>query len=137
MAAVTPLVKRKIVKKKTNHFRRHHWDRYTRLGQSVTWRKPKGIDSCVRRRYKGQLPMPNIGYGSNQKTRHLLPNGLKKFQVSNIKELEVLLMQNRVYAAEIAHNVSSRKRAQIVERAAQLNVKLLNGNAKLNTEQHE
>ncbi len=53
--------------------------------------------------------MPKIGYGSNKKTRHVLPNGFKKFIVSNVKELEVLLMQNRKYAAEIAHNVSSRK----------------------------
>ncbi|MFY7945277.1 MAG: eL32 family ribosomal protein [Crocinitomicaceae bacterium] len=34
---------------------------------------------------------------------------MKKFLVSNVKELDVLLMHNRKYAAEIAHNVSSRK----------------------------
>jgi hypothetical protein len=35
MGAVTPLVKRTIVKKKLNHFRRHHWDRYNRIGKEV------------------------------------------------------------------------------------------------------
>ena len=29
--------------------------------------------------------MPNIGYGSNKKTRHMLSNGLRKFVVSNVK----------------------------------------------------
>jgi len=29
--------------------------------------------------------MPNIGYGSNKKTRHMISNGLRKFVVSNIK----------------------------------------------------
>ncbi|KAL6989284.1 hypothetical protein U1Q18_015033 [Sarracenia purpurea var. burkii] len=45
------------------------------------WRRPKGIDSSVRRKFKGCTLMPNIGYGSNKKTRHYLPNGFKKFLV--------------------------------------------------------
>ncbi|CAN1269269.1 60S ribosomal protein L32-1 [Linum perenne] len=40
--------------------------------------------------------MPNIGYGSDKKTRHYLPNGFKKFVVHNVKELEVLMMHNRL-----------------------------------------
>ena len=40
------------------------------------WRKQKGIDSRVRRKFKGcGVIQPNIGYGSNRKTRHLLPSG--------------------------------------------------------------
>jgi hypothetical protein len=61
--------------------------------------------------------MPNIGYGSNKKTRHLMPNGYLKFTVSNVAELELLMMHNSKYAAEIAHNVSGRNRAEIIERA--------------------
>lgn len=29
--------------------------------------------------------MPSIGYGSNRKTRHLMPDGFKKFVVHNLK----------------------------------------------------
>ena len=29
--------------------------------------------------------MPNIGYGSNKKTRHVMPDGFKKFVVHNVK----------------------------------------------------
>jgi len=39
--------------------------------------------------------MPNIGYGSDKRTRHYLPNGFKKFVVSNVKDLELLMMHNR------------------------------------------
>lgn len=47
------------------------------------------------RRFKGALPMPNIGYGSNKKTRHTLPNGFLKYTVNNVKDLELLMMHNR------------------------------------------
>lgn len=52
--------------------------------------------------------MPKIGYGSDKTTKYYLPNGLKKFVVHNLRELDVLLMNNRTFCAEIAHNVSSR-----------------------------
>merc|ERR1711920_181735 len=89
-------------------------------------RRPKGIDCAVRRKFKGRTLMPNIGYGSNKKTRHMLPNGFMKFMVNNAKDLEMLLMHNRVFAAEISSSVSEPKRRKIVARAAQLNIHVLN-----------
>ncbi|KAF3322127.1 hypothetical protein FCM35_KLT13268 [Carex littledalei] len=61
-------------------------------------RRPKGIDSRVRRKFKGCTLMPNIGYGSDKKTRHDLPNVFKKFVVHNASELELLMMHNRPVA---------------------------------------
>ena len=29
--------------------------------------------------------MPNIGYGSNAKTRHMRPNGFYTFRINNVK----------------------------------------------------
>jgi len=122
-----------IVKKRTKPFKRHQSDRYHTVKEA--WRKPKGIDNRVRRRFKGQLPMPKIGYGSNKKTRHLMPNGLKKFLVNNERELDLLLMHNKSYAAEIAHGVSSKNRIGMLARAKALGIKVTNPAARIRTEE--
>jgi len=121
-----------IVKKRTKRFHRHQSDLFKCVAPS--WRKPKGIDNRVRRRFKGNMAMPSIGFGSNKKTRHMIPSGHKAFLVSNVKDVELLLMHNRTFAAEIAHNVSSRKRIDIIGRAKQLGVKVTNPKAKVTTE---
>lgn len=81
--------------------------------------------------------MPKIGYGSNSKTRHVLPDGFKKFLVKNVADLELLLMHNRVYSCEIAHNLSSRKRIAIIERARQLDIKVINAGGRVRTAENE
>ncbi|KAK0630567.1 putative DnaJ protein like protein xdj1 [Bombardia bombarda] len=121
-----------IVKKRTKRFTRHQSDRFKCVAPN--WRKPKGIDNRVRRRFKGNLAMPSIGYGSNKRTKHMMPSGHKAFLVSNVQDVELLLMHNKTYAAEIAHNVSSRKRIDIISKAKQLGVKVTNAKAKVTTE---
>jgi len=41
-----------------------------------------------------------IGYGSNKKTRHLMPSGHKAFLVHNTNDVDLLLMHNKTFAAE-------------------------------------
>mmetsp|Transcript_48644 Transcript_48644/g.122405 ORF Transcript_48644/g.122405 Transcript_48644/m.122405 type:complete len:134 (-) Transcript_48644:72-473(-) len=132
---VQPLTQKKNVHKRTKHFFRYQSDRFDRVRPN--WRKPRGIDSRVRRRFRGTPRMVTIGYGTNKKTRHQLPSGFQKFRVENVQDVELLLMNNRVYAAEIASNVSVLKRKQIIERALQLNVKVINANARLRKEEQQ
>lgn len=113
MAALRPLVKPKIIKKRTKKFIWHQLNWYVKI--KPNWWKPRGIDNRALRRLKGQIFMPNIGYGSNKKTKHMLPSGFQKFLVHNVKEFEVLLMGNKL-CAEIAHYVSSKNHKAIVEK---------------------
>jgi ribosomal protein L32E len=74
--------------------------------------------------------MPTIGYGSNSKTKNLLPSYLKKFVVNNVQEVDLLLMNNDKYCAEIASTVGAIKRIQILRRADELGVKITNRKSK-------
>ncbi|XP_032765286.1 60S ribosomal protein L32-like [Rattus rattus] len=134
MAALPCLVKPKIIKKRTKKSIRHQSDRYVKIKRN--WWKPRGIENRVRRRFKGHILMPNTGYGSNKKTKHTLPSGFREFLAHNVKELEVQLMCNKSYCAEIAHNVSSKNRKAIVARA-QLAIRVTNPNARLRREENE
>jgi len=134
MAGPQPLNKKTLVHKRTKKFARHQADQFKRIARS-SWRKPKGIDGRVRRRFKGALPMPSIGYGTDKKTRNIHPNGFKSVVVNNVKELEMLMMHNRTYAATVGHSVSSRVRKEIVGRAEQLAVRVTNAAARVRAEE--
>uniref|UniRef100_A0A7S4S5Y8 60S ribosomal protein L32 n=1 Tax=Alexandrium monilatum TaxID=311494 RepID=A0A7S4S5Y8_9DINO len=130
---VSPADKRKIVKKRIKKFPRFQADRFKRMNPA--WRKPRGIDGRVRRKFKGSTLMPNIGYGSDKRTRFRLKSGFYKFLVNRPADLEMLLMHNEKYAVEIAHNVGAKKRKEIIERADQLRLTVTNRFARLRTEE--
>jgi large subunit ribosomal protein L32e len=112
------------IRKRNKPFNRHHSDRYKRL--KTSWRKPRGIDNCVRRRFKGKTIMPNIGFGSDRKTRNLNVNGLLKVRVFNVKDLNMLIMSNRKFQAEVGKGVGSKKKGMILKKALSLDIKITN-----------
>ncbi|KAI5192824.1 large subunit ribosomal protein L32e [Nematocida minor] len=125
----TPLVRFVKVKKTKREFNRFQSDQFKRLSKS--WRKPRGIDNKVRRKVKGTMVMPTIGFKADKLVRHVLPNGFKKVIIYNIKDLEALVSLNRVYCGEISSSVGAKKRIDIVKRAADLGIVLTNGTAKI------
>jgi large subunit ribosomal protein L32e len=136
--ALTPAIgvpKRKIIKKRRTHEDNFHSHQWVKVPNS--WRKPKGIDGRQRRRFKGTGKEPKIGYGSNKRTRNILPNGFYQFMVSNVADVETLMMNNRKYCATIAHNVGRKTRLAICARAEQLNIRVTNANARVRAEESE
>lgn len=131
--SIKPIKTKKVVHKRVKKFVRFESEDFGKM--SASWRKPHGIDCRVRRRFRGNKKMPKCGYGSDKKTKFILPNGFKKMTITNLKDLEALFMNNRVFCGEICSNLSARKRIAIVKRAAELNVRLTNGKAKLKTEE--
>jgi len=55
-----------------------------------------------------------------------MPNYKKKFVVNNPAEVELLLMNNDKYCAEIGATVGTQKRIQIIQRAKELRIRLTN-----------
>eukprot|EP01094_Clydonella_sp_ATCC50884_P029787 TRINITY_DN946_c0_g1_i2.p2 TRINITY_DN946_c0_g1~~TRINITY_DN946_c0_g1_i2.p2 ORF type:complete len:136 (+),score=60.76 TRINITY_DN946_c0_g1_i2:69-476(+) len=135
MSNPQPILRLRKVKKHKNKFKRHHSERYDRVKEA--WRKPRGIDSRVRRRFRGVRVMPKIGYRGDKRTRDMLPCGFWSFPVENVRDVDLLLMHNRKYAAEIGGSVSAKKRKEIEQRAAELNIKVLNKGARVKAEEAE
>ena len=105
--------------------------------KSDSHRALHGIDNGTRRRFKGTNAQPGIGNKQEAATRYCLPNGFKKLLLTCEKDVELLLMNNRIFCGEIAQNIGAAKRLRIVQRAKELNVRLTNGTAKAKKESAE
>ncbi len=134
--AVAPLKKQKKIIKRTKRFTKfEHEDFRGKL--KASWRRPHGIDCRVRRQYRSNKPLVKVGYRNAVATRHVLPNGFRKFLIRNASDIELLLMNNRHFCGELAHNLNANTRKQIIKRAAELNVKLTNAKGKVVAEENK
>ncbi|MEM2559841.1 MAG: eL32 family ribosomal protein, partial [Candidatus Bathyarchaeia archaeon] len=73
-------LRRKIKEKKPDFIRQESW-RYDRVDDS--WRRPKGIDSKMRREVKGWPARVKIGYRGPRKARGLHPSAYREVIVYN------------------------------------------------------
>ena len=108
-------------KNKKPHFVRQESWRYKRVAAS--WRRPKGIDSKMRLKLRGRPKSVAVGYRSPKLVRGFHPSGFKEVLVHNVKDLEKFDPENVV---RIGHTVGSSKKIRIVERAKELNLRVLN-----------
>ena len=103
-------------------FKRQEYARYKKLGDK--WRKPRGRTSKMRRYEAGKPDMPAIGYGTPKDTRYLHPSGYKDVLVRNLKELENL--DPATEAARLSSSIGKNKKSQMLEKASELGIKILN-----------
>ena len=104
-------------------FKRQNWFRYKRLGTS--WRRAKGIHSKLRRGFKYRPSKVKIGFRGPKSVRGLHPSGFEEGLIQNINDLESLDVKK--HAARIASGVGSRKREEIIEKANEMGLRVLNG----------
>lgn len=90
------------------------------------WKRPKGLQSKMRERRKGNPKYIEPGYGSPAAVRGATAEGLFPVIVNNISDLGKVKGDEGVI---ISATVSMRKKAQIAEAAAGRKLKLLNVNA--------
>merc|ERR1712054_735679 len=71
------------------------------------WRKSRGIDSKIRKKLKGVLKTPKIGYGTAKKIMNLKKNGKKTIIINNINDLRILSNYKYTYDGVLSKNISS------------------------------
>lgn len=108
--------------RKKPKFKRWLSQSYKRLEKS--WRRERGIHSKIRRREKGKPKMPSPGYGAPRALRYLHPSGFKEVLVYTPKELEKINPEKE--AIRIAHVVGKKKKEEIIKKAEELKIKVLN-----------
>jgi large subunit ribosomal protein L32e len=119
-------MKRISRKKRTPKFRRQEWFRFRRLGEK--WRRPRGKDSKMRVGKSGKPAMPSVGYKSPKLMRGLHPSGLAEVMVSSPRDIEGINPNKQV--VRIASSVGGRKREQILARAKEMGIRVLNPEVK-------
>lgn len=109
-------------KRKKPAFKRWMSDSYARLSES--WRHPRGRHSKVRRREKGKVKMPFIGWGAKASEKGLHPSGFREVMVYSPADLKK--MDSKTDAAKISATTGARKRIEIVRMAGEMKIKVLN-----------
>lgn len=121
-----------VRKKRTPKFRRQEWFRFVKLGEK--WRRPRGSDSKMRLGTSGKPAVVSIGYRSPRSVRGVHPSGLVEVLVHGPRDLEGLDASKQ--AVRIGSSVGGRKREQILAKAKELGIRVLNPGGKKREVEH-
>ena len=128
-----PLKKRQLSKYKKTRFKRQESWRYKRVKEN--WRKPRGIDSKMRKKVKGWPPSPRAGYRSPKKIRGLHPSGYAEVHVQTVENLDGI--DPKTQAIRIARAVGDKKRVAIRAIAEERGIHILNPRIEKELEEFE
>ncbi|KAF5413836.1 MAG: 50S ribosomal protein L32e [Candidatus Methanogaster sp.] len=113
---------RKQQKSKKPTFKRT--DSHKKKKLDVNWRRPRGLQSKLRRRFASKGAVVQVGYGSPKAVKGLHPSGFEEVMVRNPGDLQPI--DSSYQAARIARTVGVRKRQMIEEIAKSHEIKILN-----------
>jgi len=113
---------RKQQKSKKPTFKRTDSHKKKKLDDN--WRRPRGLQSKLRRRFASKGAVVQVGYGSPKAVRGLHPSGFEEVMVRNTDDLQPI--DPSYQAARIARTVGVRKRRMIEETAKSREIKILN-----------
>ncbi len=117
---------KKISKKKRKNFHGRFGKNSIRRKSIPKWKKwhyPRGGDLEKTKQY---ICMPSSGFRSRKETRGRHPSGYYERIVRNVRELEMLAGEKDAVAARIARTTGGKKRTEIIKKANELGVMVLN-----------
>lgn len=97
--------------------------RYKRI-RDTGWRRPRGLDNKIRQQRKGWPPRVKTGYGQPADIRGLHPTGFEEVLVFRPEDVDRVDPSRQ--AIRIGATVGLRKRVEIIKRAIERGVKVLN-----------
>ena len=117
-------------------FLRRAWYKHSKLGKGrkskQVWRKPTGRHNKMREKKKGAAAVVSIGYRTEKSKRGLI-DGKTPIVVRNIQDLEKATKQQVV----IIGNIGLKKRIELLKKAKEKNIEILNVNVKKTLRKHE
>ena len=88
------------------------------------WRRPRGLDNKARKSVKGWPSSPKSGCRGPKISRGLHPSAYREVRVSNVDDLSDVSPDAE--AITIARTVGARKRIEIINRAKEMRIHVLN-----------
>jgi large subunit ribosomal protein L32e len=98
--------------------------RFLRIAHRESWRRPKGNDNKIRLEIKGYPKRVKVGYGKPRLVRNLHPTGFKLVIVHRPEDVDKVDPTRE--AIVIGRTVGLRKRVEIVRRAIERGVRVIN-----------
>ncbi len=117
--------KKTTTKRKKPKFLRTDWHKKIRLGRGVKknqkWHGAKGRQNKLRLNRKGRMQRPKIGWGADTKNKGFV-DGVEVVRVENVSELSKVEKGCGIIIAK----VGAKKRAEIIAKANEMKIKILN-----------
>jgi large subunit ribosomal protein L32e len=117
---MTLQIRKNLKSKKPNFIRQ---DAHKKAKLPSNWRKPRGLQSKMRLKFKGYRRSISIGWKSPVEVRGLNSKGLKDISVNNVKQLESVGAKDSVL---IPSNVGLKKKIAILQEAIKKKLNISN-----------
>ena len=97
-------------------------DSWKRKVLPTSWRRPRGMHSKMRLKFRGNPKLPSQGYRSPRLVRYAHPSGMRTVLVSSVKQLDALKDEGVI----ISSVVGVKKKLVIIKTATEQKLKILN-----------
>lgn len=117
--------KKSTTKRKKPKFLRTDWHKKIRLGRGVKknqkWHGAKGRQNKLRLNRKGRMQRPKVGWGADSNAKGFV-SGVEAVRVENIADL----LKVKTGCGIIIAKVGAKKRTEIIAKANEMKVEILN-----------